>query len=225
MKTIGHYRKIFLIVPVFFLMLWAGYKCFFYFDKKSEEKAIKIHKNKTRLSQDEINLLEEGDFILRRGFGFFSDFVAKRLNDSDIDVTHAGILICHQNQWHVIHALSSDVTPIDGMQMQTLNTFLNHSQPGKIIVTRTKNTTPETSIEIIEKAIYYLDKKIPFDHHGNFEDDDKLYCTELIWRILEKDLNLLSLPKSEEARKKLFYTMNAMYDEQYFDIIINQYTH
>lgn len=223
MKINGRFRKFFLFTPVFFLLLWGGYKSFFYFDRKSEEKAVNNHKNITRLTQDEIELLQEGDFILRRGFGFFSDFVAKRLNDSDIDVTHAGILVRHKNQWHVIHALSSDVTPIDGMQMQTLKSFLKYSQPDKIIVTRTKNATPETCRDITRKAQHYLNRKIPFDHHGDYENDDKLYCTELIWRILEKDLELLSLPKEEKVRKKLFHTMNGLYDEQYFDIVINQY--
>jgi hypothetical protein len=206
-----------------FLFSFIFYKLFFYFDTKSEQRAIQQHREITRLNDDELSLIQEGDIILRRGFGFFSDLVSTRLNDSIIDVTHAGILTFMNGKWCVIHSLSSDVTPIDGMQIQSLEKFLRYSQPNKIIVSRIKNLTPENGQSITTLAKDYLRRKIPFDHKGDYENDDQLYCTELIWRILEKDLNFLELPKEEEARKKLFYTMNGLYDPYYFDIILNQY--
>lgn len=87
--------------------------------------------------------------------------IARQLNDSYIDVTHAGILVKKDNRWHVIHSLSSDVTPEDGMQIQDLNTFLHYSRPGKIIITRAKNATLEDNLMIVERAYHYLDRQIP----------------------------------------------------------------
>lgn len=223
MKYSGHYKEFILYVPVLFLLFWGLWEGFFYLDRQSETRAVKSHQSITRLHPEELDLLQEGDFILRRGFGFFSDLIARRLNDSHIDVTHAGILVRQHDQWYVIHSLSSDVNPVDGMQIQDLKTFLRYSMPDKIIVTRAKNLPADYSQKIVERARYYLDKQVPFDHQGNYEDDDKLYCSELIWRILEKDLHLVHLPQEEEARNKVFYSMNALYDEQYFDIIINQF--
>jgi hypothetical protein len=206
-----------------FLCTFIFYKLFFYFDTKSEQSAIQQHLEITRLNDEELSLIQEGDIILRRGFGFFSDLVSTRLNDSNIDVTHAGILTFMNGKWCVIHSLSSDVTPIDGMQIQSLEKFLRYSQPNKIIVSRIKNFTLENGQSITTFAKDYLRRKIPFDHKGDYENDDQLFCTELIWRILEKDLNFLELPQEEEARRKLFYTMNGLYDAYYFDIILNQY--
>ncbi|HLU51258.1 MAG TPA: YiiX/YebB-like N1pC/P60 family cysteine hydrolase [Flavobacteriaceae bacterium] len=223
MKYSGHYKEFVLYVPVLFLLFLGVWHAFFYFDRKSEEKEVATYREVTRLSREDLSLLQEGDFILRRGFGFFSDMIARQLNDSYIDVTHAGILVKKDNRWHVIHSLSSDVTPEDGMQIQDLNTFLHYSRPGKIIITRAKNATLEDNLMIVERAYHYLDRQIPFDHKGNFEEDDKLYCSELIWRILEKDLHLLALPQEAEPRQKLFYSMTGLYDEEYFDIIINQF--
>ncbi|MFN3639543.1 MAG: hypothetical protein ACK4UK_01360, partial [Flavobacterium sp.] len=100
---------------------------------------------------------------------------------------------------------------------------LRYSQPNKIIVSRIKNFSPENGHSITTIAKDYLRRKIPFDNKGDYENDDQLYCTELIWRILEKDLNFLELPKEEAPRKKLFYTMNGLYDAHYFDVILNQY--
>lgn len=217
-------KKFLFILFMLFLFSTTAYKVFFYFDKKSEEKEVQKHEKITRLIAEEIVLIQEGDIILRRGFGFFSDLVSTHLNDSIIDVTHAGILTFANDKWHVIHSLSSDVNPTDGMQIQTLDKFLKYSQPGKIIISRIKDYTPEKGMQITTFAKDYLLRKVPFDHKGDFENDNELYCTELIWRILEKDLKILDLPQENTSRKYLYHTMNGLYDSNYFDIIINQYS-
>ncbi|MFN4198845.1 MAG: hypothetical protein ACK4FS_07460, partial [Flavobacterium sp.] len=102
-------KKLLFILFMLFLCSITSYKVFFYFDKKSEEKEVYRHGKITRLTVEEIELLQEGDIILRRGFGFFSDLVSTYLNDSIIDVTHAGILTYTNDKWYVIHSLSSDV--------------------------------------------------------------------------------------------------------------------
>ncbi len=208
-----------------FCFLLICYKAFFYLDYRAEQKAIVLNRDITRLTPAEMTQLEEGDFILRRGFGFFSDYISKNLNDtlSRIDVTHAGIIVRHNGAFHVIHSLSSDVTKIDGLQMQPLEEFLKYSEPGKIIITHAKNTDAATGSKIARLAETYLERHIPFDHSGDFDDDSELYCTELVWRILEKDLHCVTLPTEPKARKDLFYSMTPMYNTDYFDIKINQY--
>lgn len=216
-------KKILFYLVMLFLLAFISYKAFFYFDRKSEQAEIAKNEAVTRLSPTEISQIQEGDFILRRGFGFFSDYISKELNDSIIDVTHAGIITKKNDSLFVIHSLSSDVTDIDGMQIQPLKTFLKYSYPQKIIITRLKNADAKTGIQITSLAKNYLEKKIPFDHKGNFDDDSELFCTEMIWKILEKDLKSVKIPTEAEARKKFFYSMKPMYDTIYFDIKVNQY--
>lgn len=216
-------KKIILYLVVLFFMAFSAYKLFFYFDKKAEQEEIVKNKSVTRLSVKELSNIKEGDFILRRGFGFFSDYISKKLNDSSIDVTHAGIIVKKNDSLFVIHSLSSDVTMIDGMQIQPLQEFLNYSFPNKIIITRLKNSDSTTGKEISKLAQKYLALHIPFDHHGNFDDDKQFYCTEMIWKILERDLKKVTIPTETEARKKFFYSMTPMYDTIYFDIKVNQY--
>lgn len=216
-------KKFILYTAVLFLLAIIAYKLFFYFDRKSEQEAILKNKAVTRLSKEEIAKIQEGDFILRRGFGFFSDYISKELNDSLIDVTHAGIITKRNDSLFVIHSLSSDVTNIDGLQMQPLDDFLKYSFPKKIIVTRVKNCDEIMGHEISELAQKYLAMHIPFDHQGNFDDDEKFFCTEMIWKILEKDLECVTLPTDAKARKDFFFSMSPMYDTKYFDIKVNQY--
>lgn len=216
-------RKIFLILAVFFCFLLVSYKGFFYFDRKSESKGVAKNQAVNRLSSIELAKIQEGDFILRRGFGFFSDYISTTLNQGVIDVTHAGIIVKRSGKWCVIHSLSSDVTDVDGVQIQPLETFLYYSAPNKIIITRAKNADVPTGKKITLLAERYLQKQIPFDHDGTIDDDSEFFCTELIWKILEKDLHYSTIPIEPKARKKFFYTMTPMYSTEYFDIVINQY--
>lgn len=223
MKKRSLLKKIFISLAALFCFIILAYKAFFYFDHQSELKEIALNKNVVRLTEAEMAQLEEGDFILRRGFGFFSDYISENLNQGTIDVTHAGILVRREGKFYVIHSLSSDVTDIDGVQMQPLDDFLQYSAPGKIIVTRTKNTDAITGAKVARLAQSYLERHIPFDHNGKFDDDNELFCTELVWRILEKDLHCVTLPTEPQARKDFFYSMMPMYNTDYFDIKINQY--
>ena len=216
-------KKLIFYLVVFFSFIAIGYKSFFYFDGAAEKVQMEQNNTTLRLTKAEYKRIKEGDFILRRGFGFFSDIISKRLNKGTIDVTHAGIIVIRGGHLHVIHSLSSDVSPIDGMQIQALNDFLRHSAPGTIIVTRAKGANADLGSTIAKLAEGYLSKKIPFDHHGLIDNDEELFCTELIWKILEKDLNHVVLPATKEDRKNFFYSMDPMYDSKFFDIKINQY--
>jgi hypothetical protein len=216
-------KKYILFFVLVLFVFYLAYKLFFFFDFKIEQKAVLVNNAEKRFTQEDFQKIKEGDFILRRGYGLFSDLIADRLNDSLIDVTHAGILTQKNKDWYVIHSLSSDVSEIDGMQIQSLSSFLKYSQPKKIIVTRVKDTTSNIGLQITRLAYQYLQQKIPFDHKGDYENANAFFCTELIWRILETDLNIITLPKDKSKRKKLMLTMNGLYDPSYFDLIINHY--
>jgi hypothetical protein len=217
-------KKILFYVIVLFCLALVAYKAFFYFDRQSEQKEVFLNKAVTRLNDVEMSKIRTGDIILRRGFGFFSDHIASTLNHGITDVTHAGIIVKRNNTWCVIHSLSSDVTDVDGVQIQTLSDFLQYSAPDKIIVTRAKNSSSAFGNTVAVRAEYYLKKKIPFDHQGIIDNDSELFCTELIWKILEKDLHYYhDLPVEHSARKKFFYSMAQMYNTAYYGIIVNQY--
>jgi len=216
-------KKILLILAVFFCFTLTAYKAFFYFDHASEKKALAKNRSISRLNATEINKIQVGDFILRRGFGYFSDHIAATLNNGTIDVTHAGIIVKRNNMLFVIHSLSSDVSDIDGVQLQPLPEFLQYCAPGKIIITRAKGSTAAFGKEVALLAENYLAKHIPFDHNGTIDDSSKLFCTELIWQILEKDLHYTILPTEAGARKKFFHSMAPMYSTDYFNIVVNQY--
>ena len=205
------------------LLLWGGFHLFFYIDTQEEKRQVAKNKDRMRLSPTQLDSLQQGDIILRRGYGFCSDMISQRLNKGKFDVTHSGILYRRQGQWWVIHSLSSDVSETDGMQQQPLATFLNYSMPEKLLVVRPQGLTSEQGLKVVERALYYLQKGVPFDHRGVIDDPSELYCTELIYQILENDLHYLSFPQEKDQRKDAFYSMTTLYNPKYFRIVINTY--
>lgn len=216
-------KKIIVLFGILFFLLWGGYHLFFFFDRREENQLVFQNEKIERLSFQQKKRLQEGDIILRRGYGFFSDMIAKRLNDSVFDVTHSGILYKKNDKWWVIHSLSSDASDFDGIQEQLLSEFLLYCVPNKLLVVRPKNITLQQGEEIAKRALFYLEKKVPFDHLGVIDEPSKMYCTELIWQILDTDLKLIELPVNPLQRKEIFYSMKGTYDTTYFDIIINTY--
>ncbi|MFD2907485.1 YiiX/YebB-like N1pC/P60 family cysteine hydrolase [Flavobacterium ardleyense] len=216
-------KKVLFIFGIFFLSGFAIYEAFFYLDAREEVKEVTKNENQVRLETADIDKIEEGDLILRKGYGYFSDIIADHLNTKEFDVTHAGILTKKKNEWYVIHSLSSDVSKIDGMQIEKLSRFLKYSQPNKIIISRLKNATVEQRKQISVEALKLVALKVPFDHHGDISDSSKLYCTEMIWYILEQELQLVKLPQEKEERELFFFSMKCMYDLTIIDLIIDKY--
>jgi hypothetical protein len=216
-------RKVFYyIIGILFLCILA-YKLFFYLDALEEKRLVQKNASIVRLSPSQIGQIKEGDIILRRGYGYFSDMIAERLNQKPFDVTHSGIIVKEHGKWIVIHSLSSDVSSINGVQKQALEDFLMHSQPNKLLITRFKSDIIKTNDEIAGLAKYHLNKGIPFDLIGNYEDSSSMYCTEFILHIIDQDLKLLKIPNENTGREKFLKTMKGMYDTNYFKIIVNTY--
>lgn len=211
----------FIIGVLFFTII--GSKIFFYLDALKEKREVKNKFSYSRISSAEIAKIQEGDFILRRGFGYLSNMIATRLNEAPFDVTHAGVLIIDNGKWAVIHSLSSDVSKIDGIQIQYLDEFLKYSQPNKIVITRFKSPNTSTNYQIAALAKYHLKKNIPFDNLADFEDSTRMYCTELILHILNKDLKVLEIDKTKQEKHDFLFTMKKMYDTNYFKLVVNRY--
>ena len=216
-------KKLLFFLAAFLLLSYAAFRIFFYIDHRSEEKQVAENEHSLRLTPSQLDSLQEGDIILRRGYGIFSDMIAKRLNDGRFDVTHSGILYRKNGNWWVIHSLSSDVSNIDGMQEQPLNAFLKYSMPEKILIVRPLHSTPEQGRAVVQRAKHYLKAQIPFDHLGTIDEPSQLYCTELIYQILDNDLHFVAFPTDKTERQQLFTTMTTLYNPKYFEIIINTY--
>lgn len=115
--------------------------------------------------------LQDGDVILRKGFGLTST-LAKQ---ADGEWSHVGLLHKKQGLWYVIHAHPKDEDHLrDGVQEESINAFLNDSSD--VIIVRIAKNIFEGQ-EAKKKAEMLIG--MPFN--ATFESNRKsLYCSELI---------------------------------------------
>lgn len=115
--------------------------------------------------------LQEGDVILRTGFGAVS-FMAKH---ADGEWSHVGLLHKKQGTWFVIHAHpKDDEHEQDGVQEESLKVFLSESDAISV-VRIAKNI--EEGVEATRKA----ESLIGTPFNASFEHGSKsLYCSELV---------------------------------------------
>lgn len=161
--------------------------------------------------------------ILRQGYGFFSNTIVK-LQDCEYPITHCGMIQFDSlaRPW-VIHSLSSSVSKNDGIQKEPLQNFLNQSVPNTILVTRFKGGAA-TQQHLSERANYYLDRKVPFDHSFDKDDTTKMYCTELFHHIFTDVLQEDIFEKQFTKNTTGIYNLTTFIDSNHFDIIINHAT-
>ena len=172
------------------------------------------------MSPKEQSILQNGDIIMRQGYGFFSRTIVK-LQKCDYPVTHCGMIqLDSLNRPWVIHSLSSSVSENDGIQIEPLQKFLNESVPHTVFVSRFKGEDTIRN-QLIERANYYLTKKVPFDHSFDKADTNEMYCTELFYHIFTDVLQYDIFEKQFQQNTTGIYDLTTFLDPEHFELIVN----
>ncbi|MGB6269108.1 MAG: YiiX/YebB-like N1pC/P60 family cysteine hydrolase [Olleya sp.] len=206
--------KITIKIILFLGVIFLGYTCLKDDSNRPYESSFLY-----KLSPTEKAKLQNGDIILRRGYGLVSTMILKMM-DEDYDVTHLGVIINQNDTLKVAHALSSSVSNQDGLRLQAIDSFVHNSHDRTILVTRLKNIDSIKQQNIVHQMAYYKKKNLPFDHSFNYKDSTEHYCSELIWRIYEHNLKILKVSDTVSDDHK-YNSLKTFYNTNYFDVIIN----
>lgn len=197
---------------VFFVLILTGVFSIVAKEKRSNREQLF---STYSLSDDEIASLQDGDIILRKGYGIVSGNIAKYLDEEYI-LSHCGILVkTKSGGFNVIHSVSGSLDYEDGLQICSLKRFCKESIPNSIIVVRLKE---DDRSPISRDAKQYLKEKVPFDNSFDLKDQSKIYCSELVWKILLDNYNLDIYPVDKRPDNIQF---KPLYNPQWFDVIIN----
>ena len=175
--------------------------------------------NTDYLTALEVDMLHDGDIIIRKGFGFVSNKITEIL-DEPYNVSHCGIIYNTTSSGGpgVIHSVSSTLSDIDGVQSCSLKRFTSESKENSIIVVRFKDTTSHPTQLIATQAKRYLDAQMPFDNSFDLNDSSEIYCTELVWKILLDNFGHDLYPNKAAITTLGF---SPLVDTAHFDIVIS----
>ncbi len=178
------------VLIVFLVLILLLIVAYFVYEKKSHFEQKKSNYN---LTVEERNLIQDGDIVLRHGYGTISDIITKTLNET-YDISHCAILTRDSNNINVIHTVSQTLSDFDGLQQQPLSRFIADCKPNTIILVRYKGVKNR---ELADKAKYYLSLRIPFDHDFDINDTTKYYCNEFLIKLI-KDVYKYDLLKNDK---------------------------
>ena len=159
----------------------------------------------TRLSA----IVASGDVILRRGRGPVSNIIAWYLHD-DSHCSHCALIVKKEDLASagcvfsesrigfgetpqditrenplVVHSVAGCLSGVDGVQLETLEGFLQHSVWGTDAVYRPRMDTAVRQ-RMITAAADAVNKRIPFDYLYRSRNEHALYCCSFLVSIFRQ---------------------------------------
>jgi len=151
----------------------------------TKEKNIIENKNKSenvKFNNKNIpdSLFHSGDLIFRDGRGFISS-AFRKLSLTDPHYSHAGIIHRENGKIFVYHLIGGEGQQ-NKMRKDLLENFCSSLQANSFAIYR----SDQNGEQIDSLAKYFFSKEIEFDSGFSLMTNDKMYCTELLYKILVK---------------------------------------
>lgn len=125
--------------------------------------------------------LEDGDLIFQTSLSRQSTTIQRA---TDSRWSHMGIILTHKGQRMVYEA--SNV-----VKFTPLNAWVKHGKDGQYVVKRLKNAEKVLTSLALEKLATTAGRfeGRPYDTQFSWSDD-RLYCSELVWKIYDRALGV-----------------------------------
>jgi hypothetical protein len=140
--------------------------------------------------------VRSGDLIFRNGRGMISN--AFRLTSLQQPLySHAGIVHCDDTGAYVIHIIDGGKTA-GKIQLEPLSSFCDPAECTSFGVYR-----PDMNLKMVDKySVSYLKQGILFDSKFDLTSEDRMYCTEFVYKVLQKSDPGFLLPLTTVSGQK-----------------------
>jgi len=121
--------------------------------------------------------IKDGDLIFQTSLSSQSKAVQMATRSR---YSHCGIIYKEGNKYYVFEA-------IQPVKRTPLNKWIAHGQGGKYVIKRLKNAEEVLTTERLQKMKQVGDQFKGKNYDLTFEwSDDKIYCSELIWKVYQR---------------------------------------
>ncbi len=136
-------------------------------------------------------ILKSGDIVFTRG-NSINSYVVLLFDRNTSNYSHCGIIYKEKDKCYIIHATPS---PIDNQKgrvvMESLEKFFLVNKVTLTSISRLDDKYEKNIEKAVMETQRYQKASILFDNEFSLKND-KLYCTELIWKsFLDSGINLL----------------------------------
>jgi hypothetical protein len=134
------------------------------------------------------SVCQPGDLIVRLGNDLISDQI-RFLSEKDHYYSHVGMIVNHNGKKMVCNISPGDFTnSADTIRYEIIDSFINPKNNLACALYRYDITDIE-KIKLQAQLDSYHNQKIHFDKIYDLKTDNKLYCSEMIYKALKKVTN------------------------------------
>jgi hypothetical protein len=128
--------------------------------------------------------LKEGDLVVRLNRDPTSQYI-KNFNRLDKTYSHAGIVFYENGYPYIFHIVNGEENPGEKLRKDSLARFCNPRKNAAFGIYRYDMTDSEKKL-FRELIHHWYEQGLRFDPVFNLNDDDKMYCSEMIRKALTK---------------------------------------
>jgi hypothetical protein len=132
--------------------------------------------------------VQSGDLILRTGRDYTSE-VMRRLSHRDKTYSHCGIASIENDSVFVYHAIGGEWNPDQKLRRDLFALFCNPYENRGFGIYR-YSFNQEQKKEILQNARKFYKAGIMFDMQFNLDTDDRMYCSEFVYKAIKPALKL-----------------------------------
>lgn len=131
-----------------------------------------------------IELLQTGDLVLRRGDDMTS-YMLSKLNLRDKTWSHCGLVLIENGKPYVYHSIGGEDNPDEKMKRETATQWFSPANNHAFAVYR--YDLNDTTIEKLTTQLHtYYNERVMFDMDFDLNTDDRLYCSEMIYKAINR---------------------------------------
>jgi len=162
-------------------------------------------------------LLRSGDLILRNGTDATSR-ATRKFNRKDTSFSHCGIIAVEDGSAWVYHAIGGSYNPSQSLKKEPLDSFSKPGENDRIAVYRYRLTTQEQQrlTAIVQE---HYKNRLPFDLFFNFETNDRMYCSEFVFKSLDKTMGGRLLPIARQQPEPVYISIDDLFLNPYTDLV------
>lgn len=158
------------------------------------------------LMNDARNIIQTGDLILRTGTDYASEQI-KALSKKDPTYSHSGIAFVDRGRVYVCHIETDYLHVHNKVKKELLDSFCNPAKNLGFAVAR-YSLTDEEKKKFLDYLNQRLVQQVAFDIQFDLATDDKMYCSEMIYKGL-----------AHATHKKILIATDRITDRNKFKLI------
>lgn len=163
-------------------------------------------------------LIRHGDIIVRNGRDEISA-AARSFNRTDFTYSHCGLCFIENDSVFVYHAIGGKENPSMQLKREYLNYFCASKYNDKFAIFRF--SLSETELDTLKRIVKNsFDSKLMFDIFYNMTTDDKMYCSEFVYKSLSQAMNETWTIQPNKSIMLSYVTIDDLYLNKYATNIV-----